>query len=169
MKLKSIIKAIGGIILATKDTVKGHCETSRCTYDVYTKEKIDEILNNVYVKDNFVVLEGIVTVKAHSAGQIKSFSYPTGFTKNNTVIISKQAGDPEGEFPFLADGQSHLGITTEDIEFINQNGSISFGLQDKIVVWLNTSEIEITVNDDRMENDYDYNWEYKVVLMKYKD
>lgn len=41
-----ILTMIGGIILATMEIVKGHCGDSKCTYDVYTKEKVDELLLN---------------------------------------------------------------------------------------------------------------------------
>lgn len=30
--------------MATMEIVKGHCGNSKCTYDVYTKEKVDELL-----------------------------------------------------------------------------------------------------------------------------
>lgn len=33
--------------MATKEIVKGHCGDSKCTYDVYTKEKMDELLNKL--------------------------------------------------------------------------------------------------------------------------
>lgn len=42
--------------MASKDLVKGYCKESKCEYDVYTKEKTDELLNtkadstNVYTK-----------------------------------------------------------------------------------------------------------------------
>ena len=39
-----IILMIGGIILATREVVKGRCSDSKCLYDVYTKEIVDELL-----------------------------------------------------------------------------------------------------------------------------
>ena len=37
--------------MANKDLVKGYCKESKCEYDVYTKEKMDEILT---AKDNTI-------------------------------------------------------------------------------------------------------------------
>lgn len=34
--------------MASKDLVKGYCKESKCEYDVYTKEKIDELLGDIY-------------------------------------------------------------------------------------------------------------------------
>lgn len=136
--------------MAIKETVKGHCGESKCTYDVYTKEKVDELLNekvssdNVYVKDNYAVLEGIATVKAHTVGQTTTFDYPEGFTQDNTAVLSKLLGDAEGE-------------------------ELYFSTSENITVWTNPNDIEVSVSDNRENNEYDYNWKYKVVLMKYKD
>lgn len=175
--IKSIIKAIGGIILATKDTVKGHCGTSRCTYDVYTKEKVDELLNgkassnNVYVKNDFAVLEGIVTVKAGSVGYTKTLPYPEGFTQENTVVISRILGDtePEPEDHYLSTNQLNIEINNDDLEFIQQNGRLRKSVEEQIMVWLNPNDLDISVGDNRTTNEYDCDWKYKVVLMKYKD
>lgn len=30
-----------------KETVKGYCKESKCEYDVYTKEKIDDLLSKI--------------------------------------------------------------------------------------------------------------------------
>lgn len=37
--------------MAIKETVKGHCGDSKCTYDVYTKEKIDKTLTGQILND----------------------------------------------------------------------------------------------------------------------
>lgn len=34
--------------MASKDLVKGYCKESKCEYDVYTKEKMDELLGDIY-------------------------------------------------------------------------------------------------------------------------
>lgn len=33
--------------MASKDLVKGYCKESKCEYDVYTKEKMDELLKEI--------------------------------------------------------------------------------------------------------------------------
>lgn len=33
--------------MASKDLVKGYCKESKCEYDVYTKEKMDELLEEI--------------------------------------------------------------------------------------------------------------------------
>lgn len=97
--------------MASKDLVKGYCKESKCEYDIYTKEKTDELLNtkanssDVYTKSeannlldtkintgNFSVLTGSITVPAGSDGTVGTIntnvSYPTGFTNNNCVPIA---------------------------------------------------------------------------------
>ena len=52
--------------MAIKDIVKGICSTSRCKYDVYTKEKIDE-MTKVSNKDYSEVTEsGVYIVDCHT-------------------------------------------------------------------------------------------------------
>lgn len=38
--------------MASKDLVKGYCKESKCEYDVYTKEKVDEIIGDEYKSTN---------------------------------------------------------------------------------------------------------------------
>ena len=153
---------IGGIILAVKDIVKGHCGDSKCTYDVYTKEKVDELLaeanerlNNVYVKDNFAVLEGNykgVVFDAPTESALKMIPYPEGFNVNNTVIISKMLNNATSFGDFYNDG------------FDYSDGNII----EYFRVQLESDEIRIepTVKTPRTDwSDYSY----KVVLLKYKD
>lgn len=62
--------------MAVKDIVKGHCGDSKCTYDVYTKEKVDELLNK------YEVLTGTIT------SGMNNIAYPEGYTKDNCIVIS---------------------------------------------------------------------------------
>jgi hypothetical protein len=80
--------------MALKNIVKGICGTSRCKYDVYTKERTDELLeektnkSEVYLKDNYAVLENSIIFPAGEYGGVVNIEYPTGFTKNNCIPIS---------------------------------------------------------------------------------
>ena len=77
-----IILMIGGIILAMREVVKGHCGDSKCTYDVYTKEKIDEMSLNLQV-----LVSGEITIAANGS-ETASFILPENFTNKNTAILS---------------------------------------------------------------------------------
>lgn len=76
--------------MALKDIVKGICDITRCKYDVYTKEKVDELLSEkanvseIYTKGNFAVINFTNTAKK----QVSEVNYPTGFTMDNCVVIS---------------------------------------------------------------------------------
>lgn len=102
--------------MAIKEIVKGICNITRCKYDVYTKEKTDEIVeeinatsetkankNDVYTKTEInnllsskanssdVYVKGnfaVLTGIATSAGSSIKTEYPSGFTYDNCVIIS---------------------------------------------------------------------------------
>lgn len=70
--------------MALMDIVKGICATSRCKYDVYTKEKMDEILSDTYVKDDYAVIElnDVAVATQHLV------DYPEGFDYNNSIVVS---------------------------------------------------------------------------------
>lgn len=80
--------------MAIKDIVKGICEITRCKYDVYTKEKTDELLENkadsinVYAKGDFSVIRTTIVDKGDLTTVEKEVDLPEGFTKDNCVIIS---------------------------------------------------------------------------------
>ena len=103
--------------MALKDIVKGICETTRCKYDVYTKEKSDELLaekqNKMTVDttptenssnpvgsggvfkalsekanaSNFAILTGTMTQTGTQTIE-KDIEYPEGFNKNNCIVVS---------------------------------------------------------------------------------
>jgi hypothetical protein len=153
---------IGGIILAVKDIVKGHCGDSKCTYDVYTKEKIDELLveanarlDNVYVKDNFAVLEGNyegVVFAEPTNGALKMVDYPEGFTVNNTVIISKLLNNATSFGDYYNDGFDYRDGTIEQYFHVQLE-------PDRIRIEPMTSTPTVDWSD----------YSYKIVLLKYKD
>ncbi len=93
--------------MATKDKVKGYCKESKCEYDVYTSEKVDELLTNkantsdVYTKSETKALinSGLIKVEtitgsySRSSGgdtviSTKSVSYPEGFNKDNSILLA---------------------------------------------------------------------------------
>lgn len=69
--------------MAIKDIVKGICAITRCKYDVYTKERSDELFK---IKGDFAVLTG--SLDKNDSIATKQINYPNGFTKENCVITS---------------------------------------------------------------------------------
>lgn len=55
-------------------------------------QQINQNLSNLtYIKDNYAILTGSVNIQTHPTGRYSgttSFNYPSGFTKNNCVVIS---------------------------------------------------------------------------------
>lgn len=123
---------IGGIALATKEVVKGHCGDSKCTYDVYTKEKTDELLNDIYSKtetnnlisNKLIQIETIEGSFSRESGgdtpiSTKNIDYPTGFDKDNTILLAigtRKTGNTN--FPDYA-----FGNTSDDAVDVLQAGS----------------------------------------------
>ena len=98
--------------MATKELVKGQCGISKCVYDVYTKEKTDELLNeksnatdvytkteadallnnkanasDVFVKGNYATLTGSVSLTANTTANIQG---------NLLTYTSKEIAYPSG-------------------------------------------------------------------------
>ncbi len=112
--------------MAIKDIVKGICNITRCKYDVYTKEKTDEIVNginatagtkanssdvytkteidnkvttlnnsigtkanssNVYAKGDYATITATVNTNSSSGVGSTKVSFPTGFNKDNCIIL----------------------------------------------------------------------------------
>lgn len=89
--------------MAIKEIVKGICSLTRCKYDVYTKEKTDELLESkANISDVNAVDSKIVTLTASGTVNSESnicgikFNYPEGFNKDNTMVLSVMY-----ETPFL--------------------------------------------------------------------
>lgn len=130
--------------MATKDKVKGYCKESKCEYDVYTSDKVDELLatkpnaSNVYTKSEVyqktetytktevkdlvynkikvVTLTGSYSRSSGGESQIttKSIDYPSGFNKNNTILLAigtKKTGNTD--FPDYVFGST--GSTAADV------------------------------------------------------
>lgn len=128
---------IGGILLMT-DKTYGYCG-SKCKHEIYTK-------------DDYAVFEGNFPVLNKAAYENSVWvNYPEGFTKENTVVISKMHYDLlYSSDTYYTD--SSTGVTTID------------GV---IEVFLNDDEIQINLTNKTKSTFSDI--KYKVVLLKYKD
>ena len=80
--------------MAIKDIVKGICNITRCKYDVYTKERTDELLktkltsSDVYVKGDFATVIANITIGDDGLLGNVTVPFPDGFTKDNCIVIS---------------------------------------------------------------------------------
>lgn len=133
-----IITMIGGIILATREIVKGHCGNSKCTYDVYTKEKVDELLSNeinkvndtLKLKKETMQLTFNYVLKAnYKEVKTGTITVPVTFYKDGAmvsleeielgiqytglaepVVTTKTNGNPKCEF-YVNSGETPTGVT----------------------------------------------------------
>ena len=119
--------------------------------------------SKVVFKDNFVVIEGTITLEPNLAENISmspvkfkqtsfSINYPTGFNKGNCVVISKAFGFPrqqglnyvEGWNNYPNNVDAYLGVLPHDVMLGDNAIQISLGNY-------MTSEMQ---------------YSYKIVLMK---
>ena len=108
----------------------------------------------VYVKDDFLILEGKITIDTNTAQGTKVIKYPEGFNQNNTIVISKSTYDLD---PYSS-GSWRYGISYS-------RGNYNY---DQIDVDLYDTEIWVSVGrPEGLTSKEEYN--YKVVLLKYKD
>ena len=158
--------------MAIKDIVKGICNITRCKYDVYTKERTDELLdvkansNNVYtktetnnllnnkvntsdaiVKGDIAIISGEIWCAKESGGEVE-WDYPSGFNKDNCVVISHGVNVNQ-------DGYSYGHTTNSAVGTIN-------GTNDRYVT-LGANKITIWTHNPA---EYNNIYPYKVVLMK---
>lgn len=98
---------------------------------------------DTYVKENYVILEGQGTVQSSTTGFSEEFSFPKGFTKDNTVVIG---------------AQTQLVDSLTEQPWIYNNDIIKVNLA-------NFDETKIGV-DITAEAETTYN--FKVVLFRYK-
>lgn len=66
----------------------------------YTESEVNTKLASYKLKGNFVTLTGTVTVSQGQYGGSKTWSYPSGFNKNNCAIVSVMAANSTGDFIF---------------------------------------------------------------------
>lgn len=72
--------------------------------DVYTKTQCDDLLLNKFDKNNFSVLSGTSNVIQYNGYVYFYLDYPTGFTKDNCVVISQMC-EPNLESATLQSGE----------------------------------------------------------------
>jgi hypothetical protein len=116
--------------MAIKEIVKGICATTRCKYDVYTKEKIDGM---------FATVTATITNETGVSNGNTSVAYPDGFTKDNTAVIS-----------VLHNGSGNTfvnGFLTNDVEklAIVLGNDINVALVDSAPLTAKTHTIKITL------------------------
>lgn len=70
--------------MASKDLVKGYCKESKCEYDVYTKEKIDELLGDI----NNSLTDAYDSTSTYAVGDL--VIYDNGLYKCNTAITEAE-------------------------------------------------------------------------------
>ena len=160
--------------MALKDIVKGICDITRCKYDVYTKDRTDELLNtkaNVndtynkgkmdealtekLNKSDFAVITGTMEVGANNTGTA-DHPYPDGFTVWNTYVMT-QLAKPIGSQGVYQTGQV---VSTTD-----GNGALTLmGAQTNPKVTLREDGIRIAcVNPN---SDGAFIFDYKIMILK---
>ena len=136
--------------MAIKDIVKGICNVTRCKYDVYTKERTDELFK---VKGDFAVVTGEITME-NATGKV-IVNYPDGFNKDNTVVISYgQTGINSGG-PLDA---INFGFGVHSLDYMS--GSLPRN------VALTSTNIEISIRNPLDDTAGSRTYNYKIVLMK---
>jgi hypothetical protein len=145
--------------MALKEIVKGICDVTRCKYDVYTKEKMDELLeekansneiNEIYTKNNFAVIEGSLEGLVFQEEQDQcavSVNYPEGFTWQNCVVVSTEI-NPISD---TLDNNYMLNVNVNWIDW--QHG---------------VNDLILYVKSSTPRKDWS-TYKYRVVLFKHKD
>lgn len=183
--------------MASKDLVKGYCKESKCEYDVYTKEKMDELLADVSTKignkQNTLTFDSTPTSGSTnpvtSGGVYSSLSSVNTSINNinsslntiNTTLSSKMnsnkfavlTGTITGTGGGSVDVNYPSGFTKDNCivigQMINNFGGSSFvsgaGYSSSInpVVRLKNDKIGITINADSTSS---VAYGYRIMLMR---
>lgn len=81
--------------MATKNLVKGFCKESKCEYDIYTKERIDEMIASIESGIPTLTFDDVPT--ENSTNPVKSSGiYSSLETKLDTSKISSGTAEPTG-------------------------------------------------------------------------
>ncbi len=125
----------------------------------HIEEGIKRLSNKVYIKDNFAVLEGTITMPEKNDSNLLgnvTFNYPTGFTKDNSALISLMgsrirdtASSYSTYYPADTSMAQVLGV-----------GNMYCKLQE--------SGITVTISKVDL-NQNSYSSKIRIVLLKYKD
>lgn len=143
--------------MAVKDIVKGICETSKCNYDVYTSEKVDELLDDLVASNRFAVLEGTLTLEAsESSGSSKTtqldIEFPEGFNRQNCICLCVGASKHEDQYSYGIGLTSSLQMVTGSYPRYVTLGTNS-----------DNTKIRLSVSNPSTTSASIY---YKIVLMK---
>lgn len=145
--------------MALKEIVKGICGVTRCKHDVYTKEKMDELLeekanvsevNEIYKKDNFAVIEGGLEGLVFQEEQDQcavSINYPEGFTWQNCVVVSTEINP-------ITDVLENSYMLNVNVNWVDWQHSEDF--------------LTLYIKSSTPKADWT-NYKYRVVLFKHKD
>lgn len=126
-----------------KEIVKGLCHKTKCYFDVYTKEAMDEKLAKCKAKGDFAVLTGSITISNGSGSA--SVDYPEGFSQSNCVPVA---------------GGTRYSSNLNRIAFGGVQGSFYTG------VYLNQSNVGFSVSPFANGAGPSGTYEFKIVLMK---
>ena len=112
---------------------------------------LNTLNNNVYVKDDYAVLTGTITLSSGSA-EI-TISYPSGFTYQNSVVLSF------GTALSSSTDRINFGYGTTAIYYSN-------GMIDRRIT-LTSSSITLALHNNISEGVGNTTYSYKLVLLKY--
>ena len=105
--------------------------------------------SKVIYKDDFAIIEGVFQIAASTGTRVAQLAYPTGFNKDNCVVIAH--GQYHNENVGYVFG--HHSNTTIGMAYAANDGDVALS-KDNIEIWYNnTLSMQTTIN-------------YKIVLMK---
>nr|DAZ72427.1 MAG TPA: hypothetical protein [Caudoviricetes sp.] len=116
----------------------------------HIEEGIKQLSNKVYVKDNYAVLTGTISVESNKVSG-KEISLPNGFTSNNSFIIGFKWNEGYATKTILGN------LITDGKEMTTNYMILAYGSSSKIDIrFYNPRSTKSTFN-------------YELLLMKYKD
>lgn len=177
--------------MAIKEIVKGICNITRCKYDVYTKEKIDEmtIIENKDLKDvlesgYFVLGEGVTDAYANGESIINLLpnkKLPLINTAYKTTANVFNNGTTESVDIYQVNQAMFLGSTIyyRNFQLLQSNLSVREGsmqsweyepLNTVFSMWKNVATVNVTVGANSTETTFypsdDWNYNNTFVLNK---
>ena len=117
-------------------------------------KNIDNLKSNIYIKDNYAILEGVINIQTHATGRYmgsKTFNYPKGFTKDNSVVISTML------------------CTLPDTSNESYNTSMGISSNNFITSTLNVTLFKSEISVTAFDNNESGNHPIKIIILRYKD
>ena len=116
----------------------------------HIEEGIKQLSNKVYIKDNYAILTGSISVESGKVSG-KKINLPSGFTRNNSLIIGFKYGDGSATDTVLGN------LITDGKEMTTNYMILGYSSNSAIDIrFYNPRSMESTFN-------------YELLLMKYKD